>query len=84
VMVQALRVAGHDLTREKFIAAIESLHDADMGLGHDFVLHYGPKDHKGFDSVYATVIKDGKTVVINDWALLQSDSPSLRAMSKTQ
>ena len=81
VMVQALRVAGHDLTREKFITAIESLHDADMGLGHNFVLHYSPKDHKGFDSVYATVIKDGKPVVINDWTLLQGDSVSLRAMS---
>ena len=84
VIVQALRVAGHDLTREKFIGAIESLHDSNMGLGRDFVLHYGPKDHKGFDSVYATVIKDGKPVVINDWTLLQGDSPALRAMSKTQ
>ena len=82
VIVQALRAAGHDLTREKFISAIESLHDSDMGLGHDFVLHYSPKDHKGFDSVYATVIKDGKPVVIKNWTSLPSDSVSLRAMSK--
>jgi branched-chain amino acid transport system substrate-binding protein len=82
VMVQALRGAGHDITREKFIAAIESLHNAEIGLGHDFVLHYSPKDHKGFDSVYAMVIKDGKPVVITDWAALQGDSVTLHAMSK--
>lgn len=84
VMAQALRVAGHDLTREKFISALESLHKSDMGLGHDFVLHYGPKDHKGFDSVYATVIRDGRPAVITDWTALQAEVTSQRAMSKTQ
>jgi ABC-type branched-subunit amino acid transport system substrate-binding protein len=84
VMVQGLREAGKDLTREKFISAIESLHNSDTGLGHDFLLHYGPKNHKGFDSVYATVIHQGRPVVINDWASLEGESQSLRAMSKTQ
>jgi branched-chain amino acid transport system substrate-binding protein len=84
VMVQGLRVAGQDLTREKFISAIESLHNSDMGLGHDFVLHYGPKDHKGFDSVYATVIHEGRSVVISDWTALASQPSSLSAASKGQ
>jgi ABC-type branched-subunit amino acid transport system substrate-binding protein len=84
VMVQGLREAGKDLTRERFISAIESLHNSDTGLGHDFLLHYGPKNHKGFDSVYATVIHQGRPVVINDWASLEGESQSLRAMSKTQ
>jgi branched-chain amino acid transport system substrate-binding protein len=39
IIVQGLRVAGKDLTRERFISAIESLHDSDTGLGRDFVLH---------------------------------------------
>jgi ABC-type branched-subunit amino acid transport system substrate-binding protein len=71
VMVEGLKAAGRDLTREKFINAIESLHGFDIGLGHDFDLTYGPKDHKGFDSVYATVIHQGQAVVVSDWHNLQ-------------
>lgn len=82
VMVQGLRAAGHNLTREKFISAIESLHESDLGLGHDFVLRYGPKSHKGFDSVYATVIKDGRAVVIDNWASLPGGPAPLRASTK--
>jgi hypothetical protein len=41
-----------------------------MGLGSNFLLDYGPKDHKGFDSVYATVIQDGHAVVVTDWKKL--------------
>jgi len=84
VMVEGLRAAGKDLTREKFISAIESLHDADLGLGHAFLLHYGPNVHKGFDSVYSTVIRDGRPAVITDWKALGSDSPSLHAMTKPE
>jgi len=71
VIVEGLKAAGKDLTREKFISAIESLHNHDLGLGHDFLLTYGPQDHKGFDSVYATVIHQGRAVIINDWSTLQ-------------
>jgi branched-chain amino acid transport system substrate-binding protein len=84
VLVQGLRAASKNPTREKFIGAVESLHNFDMGLGHDFVLHYSPRDHKGFDSVYATVIKDGRPVVIEDWAALDGGSKSLRAMKDTK
>lgn len=71
VIVEGLKAAGRDLTREKFINAIESLRNHDLGLGHEFLLSYGPQDHKGFDSVYATVIHQGRAVVINDWSTLQ-------------
>lgn len=84
VMVEGLRVAGKDLTREKFINAIESLHNSEVGLGHDFVLHYGPKDHKGFASVYSTVIRSGRPVVITDWKSLEGDSLSLHAMRTSE
>ena len=83
VLVEGLRAAGRDLTREKFISAIESLHDYDMGLGREFVLHYSPKDHKGFDSVYTTVIRKGRPVVLDNWMSLKVETLPLHAMTKT-
>jgi ABC-type branched-subunit amino acid transport system substrate-binding protein len=67
VLTEGLKRAGKDLTREKFISGIESIHDQDVGLGPKFLLNYGPKRHKGFDSVYATIIRNGRAVTITDW-----------------
>jgi branched-chain amino acid transport system substrate-binding protein len=67
VLTEGLKQAGKDLTREKFISGIESIHDQDVGLGPKFLLNYGPKRHKGFDSVYATIIRNGRAVTITDW-----------------
>lgn len=67
VLVEGLKRAGKDLTREKLITAIESIHNHNMGLGPKLTLDYGPTDHKGFDEVYDTVIKGGKPVVFSDW-----------------
>jgi branched-chain amino acid transport system substrate-binding protein len=73
VLVEGLEAAGKDLTRAKFIAGIESLHNKDMGLGQNFRLDYGPKDHKGFDSVYTTIIRQGHAVVLQDWKTLRGE-----------
>lgn len=73
VLVDALRAAGHDLTRDKLIAALEATHNKDIGLGPNLRLTFSPTDHKGLDSVYATVIKGGKAVVIDDWKQLPKD-----------
>jgi ABC-type branched-subunit amino acid transport system substrate-binding protein len=70
VLVEGLKRAGQDLTREKFIAAIESIHSQDAGLGSRLTLKYSASDHKGFDSVYTTVIHNGKPVVFSDWKAL--------------
>ena len=67
VLVEGLRRAGKDLTREKFIRGIESIHNFDVGLGPTLKLNYGPTDHKGFDTVYATIVIGGKPVTITDW-----------------
>ena len=67
VLTEGLKRAGKDLTREKFISGIESIHNQDVGLGPKFLLNYGPKRHKGFDSVYATIIRNGRAVTITDW-----------------
>jgi hypothetical protein len=67
VLVEGLKRAGKELTREKLITAIESIHQMDVGLGSHLLLDYGPKNHKGFASVYDTVVQDGKPVVLKDW-----------------
>ena len=71
VIAKGLKAAGKDLTREKFISGIESIHNFDAGLGQNFLLSYSSKDHQGFGSVYATVVREGKAVVLTDWKTLQ-------------
>jgi len=70
VLVDALRSAGRDLTRDKLVSSLESIHGRDVGLGSNFLLSFSPTSHKGLDSVYVTVIKGGRPVVINDWKQL--------------
>jgi ABC-type branched-subunit amino acid transport system substrate-binding protein len=70
VVVEGLKRAGKDLTREKFISAIESIHDMNIGLGPRLILGYSATDHKGFDNVYATVVKNGQAVLLTDWSSL--------------
>jgi branched-chain amino acid transport system substrate-binding protein len=53
VMVDALRRAGKNLTREKLIAALESMNNVDLG---DFVVNFSPTSHSGSKSVDLTMI----------------------------
>ena len=71
VLVEGLKRAGKDLTREKLITAIESIHRQDLGLGSGFLLDYGPTDHKGFSRIYPTVVRGGKPVIFTDWKNIQ-------------
>ncbi len=68
VLVEGLKRAGKDVTREKFISAIESIHDMNVGLGPRLILNYSATDHKGFDNVYPTVVKGGQAVLLTDWS----------------
>ena len=70
VLVEGLKRAGKEPTREKFIAGIESIHEMNVGLGSKLVLKYGPADHKGFDDVYPTVVHNGQPVLLTDWSSL--------------
>ena len=70
VMVEGLKRAGKDLTREGLIHGIESIHELDLGLGPQLKLDYGPKDHKGFDHVIPTVIRGGRAVPFTDWSTI--------------
>jgi len=56
-LVRGLTKAGKDLTREKFIAAMETMKGEDLG---GFNLNYGPDNHNGSGFVDITMLrKDG-------------------------
>jgi len=71
VLVEGLKRAGKDVTRESFITAVESIHSMNIGMGSKLLLDYGPTDHKGFDDVYTTVVKNGHPVLLTDWSSLE-------------
>ncbi len=70
VMVEGLKRAGKEPTRAGLISAIEGIHKQEVGLGK-LVLDYGANDHKGFDTVYTTVVKGGKPVLVTDWKTIK-------------
>ncbi len=67
VLVEGLKRAGRDLTREKFITALESIHGFDAGLGPRLKVNFSSTNHKGFQNVYATMVRNGVAVPITDW-----------------
>jgi hypothetical protein len=65
VIVEALRRAGQDLDRAKFVAALESLASLDLGIGTP--LSFGPGRHQGLEAVFFTNVEAGKWVPLTDW-----------------
>jgi ABC-type branched-subunit amino acid transport system substrate-binding protein len=53
VMVEGLRRAGRNLTREGLVSALESMHDVDLG---GFYVGYSPSVHAGSKFVDLTII----------------------------
>jgi branched-chain amino acid transport system substrate-binding protein len=70
VLVEGVQRAGKDVTREKFISAIESIRDMKVGLVPRLVLNYGANNPKGFDRVYPTLGKNRRPVLLENWASL--------------
>jgi len=62
VLVEGLKRAGKDITREKFIDAIESIREDIGGIK----VEYGPNDHVGISLLWVMQIKDGKWVEVKD------------------
>jgi len=56
VMVEGLKRAGKDLTREKLIVALESMNSVDLG---EFVVSFSPTNHSGSKYVDLTMIGRG-------------------------
>jgi len=71
VWVQGFTKAGRDLTREKFIDALESIKHKDIGLGKGMELSYSSEDHLGLHNVFFDVVKDGQVVTFNAWKALR-------------
>jgi ABC-type branched-subunit amino acid transport system substrate-binding protein len=67
VLVEGLKRAGREPTREGLVRGIESIHQMDVGLGPELLLNYSSRDHQGFDRVIPTVIRSGKAVPFSDW-----------------
>jgi ABC-type branched-subunit amino acid transport system substrate-binding protein len=56
VMVEGMRRAGKDLTREKLVTALEGMNNVDIG---DFVVGFSPTNHSGSKYVDLTMIGRG-------------------------
>ena len=74
VICEGLKRAGTDLTRTKFIRALETVRGYDLGAGQDFRVTFSPTNHNGWSakSIYFTIVRDGKIVPITeaDWSRL--------------
>jgi len=70
VLVEGLKKAGKEPTREGLIQEIESMHNVDLGLGPELKLSYSAKSHKGFDHVIPTIVRGGKAVPFTDWSIV--------------
>lgn len=66
VVVAALKKAGPDLTRQKFIDALNSIKDFDTHL-LSVPISFSPKDHAGVKSGDMVTSVDGKVVSLKTW-----------------
>lgn len=69
VLAEGLERAGKDLSRETFLAAINSMDDFSVGPG--VRLSFSPKDHQGMDTIYFTKLKQGRFELMPDWMELK-------------
>ena len=65
VTAKALEIAGHDLTTDSFIDALESIKDYKIPFG-DSVLSWAPDKHLGANDAFLFVVQDGKFIQVND------------------
>jgi hypothetical protein len=61
--VEGLRRAGRNLDHDRFISAIESIRELDIGIANR--LSFSPVDHQGLEQVYFTRIENGRFVLID-------------------
>jgi branched-chain amino acid transport system substrate-binding protein len=75
IMVEGLKRAGKDLTRDKLIAALDSMQSFDLGLGPNYMVSYSSRNHNGLTSkaVYFNTLKGGKFLPLAaaDWKKLK-------------
>ena len=69
VMVEGLKRAGRDLTRENFIDAIETIQNYSLGIANP--LNFSAQDHQGLEKVYFTQIRGGKLELVTKPFLME-------------
>lgn len=69
ILVEGLQRSGKNLTRKKFIRAIESMNKFEIAPG--ISVSYGANDHQGMDKVYFTLLKNGSFELIRNWSELK-------------
>lgn len=69
VLVEGLKQAGRELSREKLLTAIEGIRDFDLGIG--MKASYSATRHHAFDAVYYTILRDGEPTIVTDWKLVK-------------
>ena len=65
VTARALEIAGHNLTTESFITALESIKDYKIPFGES-ILSWGPDKHLGANDAFLFVVQDGKFIQVDD------------------
>lgn len=62
--VKALEIAGRDLTRKKFLAALESFNSYQGKFGN--TLTFGPTDHEGVDQSFIIQVRNKRWVKLDE------------------
>jgi ABC-type branched-subunit amino acid transport system substrate-binding protein len=82
VLVEGLRRAGRNLTREGFLDALESMQD--FSLGPRITLSFSSTDHQGLEQVYFTQLKKGHIRLIMDWSEIKRALQTPRGKTSSQ
>ncbi|HWP35088.1 MAG TPA: ABC transporter substrate-binding protein [Thermodesulfobacteriota bacterium] len=69
VLVEVLKRAGRELTREGFMQVVDSLEQLDIGLGVPITFKAPGGGHRpqGLDEVFFTVVRGGRWVPLTTW-----------------
>ncbi len=71
VLVEGLRRAGRDLTRERFLDAVESMQNFSLGIASP--VSFGKTRHQGLERVYFTRFEKGRFHLVMDWSRIKAD-----------
>ena len=64
-MTEILRRLGENPDRAGLEEAVFSVRDFDLGIGEK--VSFGPARRQGLQTVYYTVVRDGRFVTLDDW-----------------
>jgi len=70
VLVEGLRRAGRDLTRENFLGALESIENFSVGIASP--ISFAKDRHQGLERVYFTRFVHGRFHLVTDWGQLKT------------